>query len=59
MLNGSVNESAAIPQSCRTFGGLLKDMVMSKEMTDWISASAELALLIDELDLEVTEIINN
>lgn len=32
---------------------------MSKEMTDWISTSAELALLIDELDLEVTDIINN
>lgn len=34
-------------------------MVMSKEMTDWISVSAELALLIDELDLEVADIINN
>lgn len=25
---------------------------MSKEMTEWISTSAEVAMLIDELDLE-------
>ena len=28
---------------------------MSKEMIDWISASAEVAMLIDDLDLEFVE----
>ncbi len=28
---------------------------MSKEMLDWISSSAEVALLIDDLDLEFVE----
>lgn len=29
-----------------------KENTMSKEMTEWISTSAEVAMLIDELDLE-------
>ena len=28
---------------------------MSKEMSEWINASAEVAMLIDELDLEFVE----
>ena len=29
---------------------------MSKEMSEWISTSAEVAMLIDELDLEFVEV---
>lgn len=29
---------------------------MSKEMIEWISASAEVAMLIDDLDLEFVEV---
>ena len=32
-----------------------KEVEMSKEMSEWISASAEVAMLIDELDLEFVE----
>ena len=32
-----------------------KKVDMSKEMSEWISASAEVAMLIDELDLEFIE----